>query len=415
MTANKLFIDSDINYPFLWCLDLATPFILKMGLNIDGVEILEQDKKRLRNLAKERLLYVANHPSTIEPSVAYCVANVMGSRFRFMASRSVFNWSFGLVGEMIKRVGAFSVLSGGADRESIKTARGVLSEPRGKLVIYPEGMLSGENDNLLSFMPGFAQIGFWGLEDALKKDKTTDVKVLPTFVKYILTDSRSRLKQEIESSLRKIERVLDVSVLSQNNLLRRFLTVGRVLLEKAESEHYIIPEVDKGINYRIGRIRHVLLNYAAHKLGIQFENENAIQKLRVLFTIMDAIDAKFPPAGIPKLSETDFQVIRREIEKAYIFITIKPDYLLEYPSPERFMEWIYRLETLLFGSTKPRARKAHVLVGEPFGLMEYYASYKKDKRKTLVELTERLKRDMENLMKQGIELTYPMLAPFDAG
>ena len=415
MTTNQLFINSDISYPLLWSLDLAAPAILKMALNIDTVEILEQDKERLKSLSQERLLYVANHPSTIEPPVAYCVANTMGARFQFMASRSVFNWSFGLVGQLIKRVGAFSVLAGGADRESIKTARSILAKSGGKLVIYPEGMLSGENDNLLSFMSGFAQIGFWGLEDALKKEKTADIKVLPTFVKYILSGSRNWLKQEIENSLRKIEKALCIPASPQSNLLRRFLTVGQVVLEKAESEHYVIPEVEKGINYRIGRIRHVLLNHAAHKLGIKFANEDAIQKLRVLFTTIDAIDAKFPPVGIPKLSEQDFQVIRRDIERAYIFIVIKPEYLLEYPSPERFMEWIYRLETLLFGSTQYRARKAHVLVGKPFSLTEYYGQYKKDKRKTLVELTERLKNDMESLMKVGIDLTYPMLAPFDAG
>lgn len=86
-----------------------------------------------------------------------------------MASRNIFNWGFGIVGEVIKRVGAFSVLSGSADRDAIKMARKVLSEPEGKLVLYPEGMRSGENDNLVPFMPGMAQLAFWGLEDALKK------------------------------------------------------------------------------------------------------------------------------------------------------------------------------------------------------------------------------------------------------
>ena len=98
MDNKNFFISHDINYPFLWGMDLSLPVILKSALNIDGVDISDEDKYTLRSLNKERLLYFSNHPSTIEPPVAYYVANVIGSRFYYMASRNVFNWGFGIVG-----------------------------------------------------------------------------------------------------------------------------------------------------------------------------------------------------------------------------------------------------------------------------------------------------------------------------
>src|SRR5690606_8526721 len=113
--------------------------LLRTVQNIDEVVISHQDIEKLRAIRKDRILYCSNHPSTAEPPVAYHVAKVMGSRFHFMASRQVFDWAAGAVGKLISSIGAFSVLAGTADRESIKMARRILASDGGKLVVYPEG------------------------------------------------------------------------------------------------------------------------------------------------------------------------------------------------------------------------------------------------------------------------------------
>jgi hypothetical protein len=414
MEAKNFFISHDISYPLLWGFDFSLPIILKTALNIDGVDISDEDKKTLRSLNKERLLYFSNHPTTIEPPVAYYVSNVIGSRFYYMASRNVFNWGFGLVGELIKRVGAFSVLSGGADRESVKMAKSVLAGDNGKLVIYPEGMCSGENDNLVPFMPGIAQIGFWGLEDAKKKDPKADVKVLPAFVKYTLTGTAYSLYREIETSIEKIEHELEINS-SNKNLLRRFLTVGRVLLENVEREYGISYVEDKDYNFRVGRVRHEALNRAGKILKIEFqENEDAIHKIREVFTVLDGINSGLSTKG-PKLTNKELAEAQKETDRAYLFLVIKPEYLLSYPSAERFMEWLHRFENLVFGKTNPRARRARVVIARPFGLDEYYHEYKKDKKRTVEEVTNRLRKDIESLLTDSISLTKPIVTPFEVG
>ncbi len=414
MDAKNFFISHDINYPLLWGFDLSLPIILKTALNIDGVDISDADKITLRSLNKERLLYFSNHPTTIEPPVAYYVSNVIGSRFYYMASRNVFNWGHGIVGELIKRIGAFSVLSGGADRESVKTAKSVLAADGGKLVIYPEGMCSGENDNLVPFMPGIAQIGFWGLEDAKKKDPNADVKILPTFVKYTLTGTAYTLYREIETSLEKVESELKISA-GNKNLLRRFLTVGRVILENAEREYGITQVVDKDYNFRVGRVRHEALNRAGQKLELKFtEEEDAIHKIREVFTVLDGLNSGLSSKG-PKLSNKEISEVQRDVDKAYMFLVIKTEYLVSYPSAERFMEWLHRFENLLFGKTNPRPRRARVVITKPFGLNEYYEDYKKDRKKTVDAVTKRLRIDIETLMTNSIAFSKPIVSPNDIG
>jgi hypothetical protein len=410
----NFFISHEIDIPFLWGMDLSLPLILKFALNIEGVDISDEDKKTLRGLNKERLLYFSNHPSTIEPPVAYYVANTMGSRFYYMASRNVFNWGFGIVGALIKKVGAFSVLSGGADREAVKMAKSILAKDGGKLVIYPEGMCSGENDNLVPFMPGIAQIGFWGLEDAKKIDPNSDVKVLPAFVKYLLTGSKHSLLQEIETSLKRMESYLKI-IPGNKNLLRRFLTVGRLLMEDAEREYGIQYDTEKDYFYRVGAIRHAALNRAAEKLGIKFtDNEDAIQKIREVFTVLDGITSGLGKEKI-SISKAELVFVQKDVDRAYLFLVIKPEYLTTYPSAERFMEWIYRFENLIFGTTNPRPRRARVIIAKPFGLSEYYEAYKENKKKTVEEVTSRLKNDIETLMARAISFSNPIVEPNQVG
>jgi hypothetical protein len=411
----NFFIPPKFDAPLAWTFDLGFPLITKMMFNLEQVVISHQDRTRLRSLSNKNVIYFSNHPTTIEPPVAYQVANAMGSRFHFMASRNVFDWGGGFVGEVIRRVGAFSVLAGGADKDAVKMSRNILSSPGGKLAIYPEGMCSGENDNLLPFLPGTAQIGFWGLEDLKKKDPNADIVVVPAFVKYVMLGSPSYLLFHIRESISRIESALNLDP-GNRNLLRRFLMVGRYLLERTEEEYGIEPDTDQDYDFRVGRIRHETLNRAAKILNLEIGQEsNAIDKIRELFTALDSIEAGFPRKGCEHVTKEFYQMARAEVEKAYTFLVTKPDHLVSWPTAERFIEWLYRYEIVVFGKTSFRSREAHVYFPEFFKLGDYYEDYKKDKRKTVSNLTERLKKDLTVLMKQAVKTTHPMVTPEELG
>ncbi|WCL48595.1 lysophospholipid acyltransferase family protein [Leptospira sp. GIMC2001] len=411
----SLFIPPKFDFALAWTFDIAYPLMTKAMFNLDHVVISHQDRTRLRELSQKRAVYFSNHPTTMEPPVAYAVANAMGSRFHFMASRNVFDWAGGFVGEVIRRVGAFSVLAGGADRDAVKMSRQILTERDGKLAIYPEGMCSGENDNLLPFLPGTAQIGFWGLEDAKKLDPNADITVVPAFVKYVLVGSKSFILEDIKISIGRIEAALHLNS-GNRNLLRRFLMVGRFLLERTESEYGITPDPGQDYDFRVGRIRHETLNRAAKLLNVEFaQDENAIDKIRELFTALDSIEAGFPRKGCEHVTPEIFTQAKKEVEKAYTFLVTKPNHLVSRPTAERFIEWLSRYETLIFGKTGTRAREAHVYFPEFFTLGEYYDAYKKDKRGTVVAVTERLRSTLEKLMKQASLTTAPIVPPEDLG
>ena len=419
------FIPPGFNLPLNWTADLLFPVLLRAMHNINEVIIKEEDKQMIRKHRNDRLLFFSNHPSTAEPPIAFHIGNIMGTRFKYMASRQVFDWGFGMVGKAISNIGAFSVIAGINDRESLKTARQSLAEPGGKLVLFPEGEpTSGENDSLMPFQDGIAALSFWAPEDAKKKEKDADITILPAFMRFVVDAPKNIILEDLDRSLKKLETHFAIRP-GEKNILRRFLTVGKYMLLDAE-EQYKIKDADQNdFDYRIGRVRHAMLDKMAEKLKpANYDmNADAIMKLRTIFALLEMISIDYPDPKLPKLNKDEIEYYKREAVKAFDFIVIKRDYLLSYPTPERFYEWLTRYESYVFGDT-PRAlggvashlpRKAYVFFAKPYSLNDYHADYKKNKKETIKRLLGDLRTDLQGMLDSSMGLTYPLFKPYDIG
>ncbi len=419
------FIAPKFNLPLAWTADLLFPYLLRGMQNIEEVHFRPEDLDLLRSLRDERVLLFTNHPTTAEPPIVFHIGSRMGARFRFMASRQVFDWGFGLVGMAISHLGAFSIIAGIADRDSLRTARSTLAEPGGKLVIFPEGEpTSGENDSLMPFQPGAVQLSFWAYEDALKQDPAADIFVVPGFIKYVMKGSPAELHLFLEEAIGALERKLGVQP-GRRNLLRRFLHFGRVMLDRAEEQYSIPRASEMDFDYRIGRVRHAILDGIAERLHIPNYDRgaDAIQKLRRCFALLEMIAIGYPDPTLPKVSGRDLEWAHAECVKAFDFVVIKKDYLVSNPTPERFFEWLARFESYVYGK-KPRAlggepspwpRVAHVHIATPFRLSEVYPREKKDRKEALETLLARLRKNMQQQLDMAMNLTAPLVPPFDIG
>ena len=420
------FIPPGFNLPLAWTVDMLFPVILKAVQNIDEVVVSNEDRAMLRSLRDERLLFFTNHPTTAEPPITYHLGNLMGARFQYMASRQVFDWNWGVVGRVLSNLGAFSVIAGVNDRESFKTARQSLAKPSGKLVLYPEGEpTSGENDSLMPFQQGVAQISFWALDDARKADPRADIMILPGFIKYVIQGTENEIRSELTGSATKLEKTLGIDP-GNKNLLRRFLTIGRVILESAEHDYKIPAASNNDFDYRIGRVRHAILDGVAERFGVPAGYDykaDAIAKLRFLFAQLEMILIDYPDPKLPKLNDAEKEWMHRELVKAFDVIVIKRDYLVSRPTPERFYEWLARFESYVYGK-KPRAlggepsalpRKAHASFARPFPLTEYWSDKKSEKKTGVDKMLKRVRSDMQGLLDEALNMTQPLVKPYDVG
>ena len=421
----KFFIPPDFNLAAAWFADAALPLTLKTYQNIEEILISPEDREMLRSLRKRRLLFFTNHPSQAEPMLAYHIANVMGSRFNYMATRRAFDFLFGAVGKLFAGVGAYSILPGVADRESMRMTRQILAAPGGKLAIFPEGEpMCGENDSLMPFQPGFLKLGFAALADARKVEPEADITILPGFMKYVIKTPRAEILSHLHKSIAAIEQRLGADP-GDRNLLRRFLMVGRLLLEQAEKEYGTEGQTNTDFGYRIGRLRHRILDNVARSMELKHYNKeaDAIHKLRHLTSIIELLEVGYESPELPRLSAAALAGANRECIKAYDFIVIKPEYLVSRPTPERFYEWLQRFESLALGKT-PRAlggephplpRRAHITFTEPLSLGAHYEAYRADKAKAVNELTVHIRSLIEGLLKASEPLTYTIVEPYDIG
>ncbi|MBX7058424.1 MAG: 1-acyl-sn-glycerol-3-phosphate acyltransferase [Leptospirales bacterium] len=424
-SIKQFFIPPDFNLAAAWFVDAALPMALQQYQNIREIAIEPEDRRLLRSLRDRRLLFFTNHPSQAEPLIAYHVANVMGSRFRYMATRRAFDFLFGAVGKLFSGIGAYSVLPGVPDRESMRMTRQILAAAGGKLVIFPEGEpMCGENDSLMPFQAGFLKLSFAALADARKNEPNADITILPGFIKYVIQTPRPEILKHLEHSIAAIEQKLGADP-GGRNLLRRFLMVGRLLLEDFEKRYHIEVRPETDFTYRVGRLRHRILDNVARSMNLKhYDKEaDAIHKLRHLTSIIELLEVGYEAPDLPQLSHAALQEANRECVKAYDFIVIKPEYLISRPTPERFYEWLQRFESLALGKT-PRAlggephplpRTARLSLAQPMSLGEHYEAYRADKNAAVEALNGKIRAQMEGMLERAQALSEPIVAPNDVG
>ena len=138
-------------------------------------------------------------------------------------------------------------------------------------------------------------------------------------------------------------------------------------------------------------------------------NADAIQKLRSITTTLELIEVNYPSPDLPKLTPKELEYISNECIKAYDFIVMKPDYLISYPTPERFYEWLERFESMVLGTT-PR-----MLGGEPFQFGYYSEHYKQNKSEVVTKFLGDLRKEMQSMLEESQKLTSPIVEPGDIG
>ena len=150
---------------------------------------------------------------------------------------------------------------------------------------------------------------------------------------------------------------------------------------------------------------------------------DAIQKLRLITTTLELIEVEYPSSDLPKLTAQELEYISKECIKAYDFIVMKPDYLISYPTPERFYEWLQRFESLVLGTT-PRMlggephhepRKAHMFFGKTYKFGDYAEAYKKNKSEVVTKFLADIRKEMQSMLDESQSLTSPIVGPGDFG
>ena len=380
------------------------PFVNRWYLKGITLDIDPETIERLGSTRGNPTLISPNHAASDDPYVMFLLSKQLSQPYYYMSAREVFDRGnvLGIRSAVMQRCGVYSVVRGTADRNAFRTTREILVEGKWPLVIFGEGEISHQNDTVMRFERGVAQLCFWAIDDMKKGDIDKSLYMIPLGIKYRYTQD---MWDVIDSALTNLERsILPTDERAPAERYQRLRRIGIAILSTLADEYQYKVDPTASLNEHIQGLKEQILTHVEKILGIQSEND-ILTRVRALKNIVDAEVYR----DIDQMTEYErkiheeqlqkFQQFYPDLERLINFIAITDGYVAEEPSAERYLEVIFRLEKEVFGNGSMHGpRVASIRAGEPINLSKYYDSYKTQKKETVEEITIELETEVRNLV-----------------
>jgi 1-acyl-sn-glycerol-3-phosphate acyltransferase len=377
---NPLFtrICQSFSYPIAYC-------VYQLELAIAPADI-----ERLKAIEDERIIYLPNHPTLDDGVVLFLLSTRLGQLFHYIVAYEAFK---GLPGKFLQRIGAYSIRRGLGDRASIVQTLKLLQEPACRLVIFPEGGCSYQNDTVMPFRSGAVELALKAL-NRLAQHHTTipNFYLVPVSLKYRYTSSMNSV---IEQTLSRLEKALSIEPVVPDCYQRLRMIAEQVLLN-LEQEYDIDNNLttEKNWNQRIEQLKNLVLEKCEQKLNLTSAT-NLPMRERV-YKIQSILESRSE-----KLSQEQatYNALYQTTVRLLNFNAIYDGYVASDPTPERFMDTLIRFEREVFQIEHPRPkghRKAHLSIGEIINIKHYFDQYKQNRETTVENLTQQLQQNVQS-------------------
>lgn len=401
------------DYPVLLnAVKLALPMYMRYALHGTEVHPSKGAVEKFQSYSGKRAMICPNHSNRHDPQCVFDFSAKVGEHLNFVAAREVFDWDNGRNGWWLQHLGCYSVVRGAPDRESFKMTKKILAEGKRKLVLFPEGEISRQNDTLMQLESGAAQLTFWAVDELAKAEKGKNGKlepilIIPLALRYTYPFD---IKPELGNTLSVLEHEVGVRSATATSYYARLRGIAERLLQTLEQEYGLKPAADASMNSRVEALRgHILGNVARHLNVTLAPNARQLEHVRVLRNTIDDIiysDELEENASDyhKKIHEEKAQMLRgfyNDLNRVVNFIAIYDGYATEHKTQERFSDVLDRLETEIMRDREPSFRGTrHVLidVGEAINVCDLYDSYKRDKKGTIGKITDEISGQISSML-----------------
>ena len=355
------------------------------------LEVSDRDIALLKEIDDKRVVYLPNHSNLDDGLVMFLFSARLKQLFHYIVAYEAFN---GIVGWIMQRVGAYSIRRGVGDRYSIMKTIEILQQPKCKLVIFPEGGCSYQNDTVIPFRTGGIELAFKAMSKLVKQENTVPkLYFVPVSIQYFYpgqTDWR------IERSLGDLEQALSIQP-TKKDFYQRLRAIAERVLTNIEVEYKIEPQANSDWNQRIMQLKQHLLNYCERSLNLdatsQSPNRERVYKIQ-------SVLADLSQSDIP--SNLDPQHLKLTTVRLLNFDAIYDGYVAQKPTPERFFATLDRLEREVFKTDRPKSkglRRARIKIDLPIDAAEYWQE--RIERETIEDLTQTIQYKVQANLESG--------------
>ena len=340
---------------------------------------------KLKKLGEERIVLMPNHPNFSDGIAIFLLSARLKEIFNYMVAEDNFR---GFQGKFMQATGAYSIRRGLGDRPSITQTLNLLRQPACRLVLFPEGGCSFQNDHVTPFRTGAIQLPLQALGKLAKKEN--NFYLVPISIKYRYTGNTTKL---IEDSLSSLEESLSLAK-TTDDFYPRLRSVAGIVLTNLEQEYEISREEisPEDWNQRIQNLKDRIIKVCETQLGCTTNPQ--VQLRERVYKINHVLESR-----AEELTDSTYQFMRTSLIRLLNFDAIYDGYVAAAPTPERFLDTLTRLEREVFNIERPRPkghRQAVVQVGDPVNLKEHFSSYKQDKEETIKALTLQMQQAVQD-------------------
>lgn len=356
------------------------------------LEVRPDSLERLRSLRGKRVLLLPNHPTFHDWIATFLLSAKTGDLFYYLAAHERFR---GWIGQLLQRLGAYSIRRGLGDRPSVGKTIELLMQPQCRLVIFPEGGCSFQNDTVMPFRPGAVQIALQAMSKLARKgEPIPDLYAVPLSLKYRYTGDMTPV---INDLLSRLERALDLS--AATDPYERLRIIAERVLSGLEQDYGLDTNTVLRLNWndRIPRLRTGVLKACERHLGLKATPNMPVRER--VYQIQYTLEAR--AETLPDDPVWTYESMHKAAARMLNFDAIYDGYVADQPTPERFLDTLTRLERTVFSIDQPPSRgyrKVMLHVGNPVNLKDYYEQYQRDRSETVRVVTQELhSRVQQNL------------------
>lgn len=377
-----------LNPPLVSLLQTVAPALAQIAHRLDLI-VSSEPSVQLETLQEKPCLLLCNHPSFDDSIVLFLFSAYLREPFYYMTAYEQF---LGWQGWGLQQVGAYSMQRGLSDRNSVAQTLELLTQPDCKLVIFPEGGCSFQNDTVMPFRPGAVQIGLQALARCAKRGQPVpDLHVVPLSLKYRYT---GRMTPVIEKTLASLEQALDIT--ANGDHYRRLRAVAQQILSQFEREYQLVLPDTADWNQRIAALKDKVLQQCEQELGLTAAAHEPNRER--VYRIRHAIDRQ-QNLALKTGAQSDWKSMSRAMIRVLNFDASYDGYVAEKPTPERFLDTLVRFEREVFGIDQPRPkahRQAFLRIGQPVNLKDQLEAYRHDRAATVTPLVAQLQQTVQH-------------------
>jgi len=320
-----------------WVLRFYLRRYLRNAFGIHSVKCRHVERLRASLAAGHSIMLAPNHCRLSDPVVLGILGMEADCHLFAMASWHIFKQSR-FQTFMTRRMGAFSVLREGNDRQALDTAIDILVARQRPLIMFPEGAITRHNDLVEEMMEGPTFIARQAAKRLHKLHKPGDVVIHPVAIRYAF---QGDLTATLAPTLERLERRLSWQPRPDLSIVDRISKLGQALLTLREVETF--DEARSGNLYeRAESLVEHLLNKLEISWKIADSSGSVIARVKRIRT------AILPDMVADKVTSEERARRWRDLADAYYAQQLSHyprDYILrEKNLPERVVETVERFE-----------------------------------------------------------------------